>query len=62
MVILLLPLIIIIIIMLLKRTGTVGNQRTNGDHRDSSIVEIGQNTQHSLGDLRRLAVMSLKIL
>ena len=38
------------------RTGGLGNCRTNGDHPNYSIVEIGQNTKKSPGDLRRLAV------
>ena len=36
--------------------GGLGNKRTNGDHRSNSIVEIGQNTEVSPGDLRRIAV------
>ena len=28
----------------------------SGDHRDYSIIKIGQNSQKSPGDLRRLAV------
>ena len=36
-------------------TGRVGNWRSNLDHPDYSIVEISQNTEKSLGDLRRLA-------
>ena len=38
-----------------KRTGRVGNHRTNRDHQDNGIVEIGQNTEKSPGDLRRIA-------
>ena len=34
----------------------VGNRRTNRDHPNDSIVEIGQNTEKSPGDLRRLTV------
>ena len=34
----------------------VGNRRTNQDYPDYSIVKIGQNTQESPGDLKRLAV------
>ena len=33
-------------------TGGIGNNRTNGDHPNYSIVEIGQNT----GNLRRFAI------
>ena len=34
----------------------MGNRRTNRDHPNYSIVEIGQNIEKSLGDLKRLAV------
>ena len=37
-------------------TGRLRNKRTSGDHPNYSIVEIGQNTKKSPGDLRRLAV------
>ena len=37
-------------------TGGFGNKTTSGDHPNYSIVEIGQNTEKSPGDLRRLAV------
>ena len=36
-----------------KRTGGLRNKRTDGDHLNYSIVEIGQNTEKSPGDLRR---------
>ncbi len=38
--------------------GTCGddNKRMNGNYPDDSIVNIGQNTEKSPGDLRRLAV------
>ena len=36
--------------------GGLGNKRTSGDHSNFSIIEIGQNTKKSPGDLRRLAV------
>ena len=38
-----------------KRSREVGNWRTNGDHLNYSIVEVGQNTEKSPGDLRRLS-------
>ena len=38
------------------RTGGLGNKRTSEDQPNYSIVEIGQNTEKSPGDLRRLAV------
>ena len=31
-----------------------GNKKTNRDHPDYSIIKIGQNTEKSPGDLRRL--------
>ena len=34
----------------------LGSWRTGGDHPNESIIENGQNTEKSLGDLRRLAV------
>ena len=37
-------------------TGGIRNNRTSGDHPNYSIVEIGQNTKKSPGDLRRLVV------
>ena len=37
-------------------TGGLGNKRTSGDHLNYNIVEIGQNTEKSPGDLKRLAV------
>ena len=39
-----------------KGTGGVGSGWTNGDHPNNNIIENGQNTEKSLGDLRRLAV------
>ena len=39
-----------------KGTRGLGNKRTSGDHPNYSIIEIGQNTKKSPGDLRRLAV------
>ena len=39
-----------------KSTGRLRNQRTNGDDPNYSIINIGQNTEKSPGDLRRLAV------
>ena len=38
-------------------TGTRGlGYKTSGDHPNYSLVEIGQNTEKSPGDLRRIAV------
>ena len=32
----------------------LGNKRTSGNHPDYSIMKIGQNTEKSSGDLKRL--------
>ena len=40
-----------------KETGRFRNQRTSGNHPDYSIITIGQNTEQSPGDLRRLTVI-----
>ena len=39
-----------------KGAGTVGNQRTNRDHPNYSIVKIGQNTEKDPQHLKRLFV------
>ena len=39
-----------------KGTGGLGNKRMSGDHPNDYIIEIGQNTEKSPGDLRRLVV------
>ena len=39
-----------------KETGRVWNRVTNKDYPDYNIITIGQNTEKSPGDLRRLAV------
>ena len=41
---------------LLKGTGGLGGWGTGGDHPNDSIIENGQNTEKSPGDLGRLAV------
>ena len=41
---------------LLKRPGGFGSWRTGRDYPNDSIIENGQNTKKSPGDLRRLAV------
>ena len=41
-----------------RGTGGFGNEKMSGDHPNYSIVEIGQNTEKSPGDLRRLACHS----
>ena len=39
-----------------KGTGGLGKKRTSGDHPNHSLIENGQNTEKSPGDLGRLAV------
>ena len=45
--------IIVIIIRIGTRTGGLGNLRMGGNCQNYSIVEIGQNTEESHGDLKR---------
>ena len=40
-------------------TGGLANKRMRGNHSNYSIIQIGQNTEKSLGDLRRLAVTQI---
>ena len=42
-------------------TGKFENKRTSGDQPDYSIIKIGQNTEKSTGDLRRLAVTETQV-
>ena len=44
---------------MIKRPGGLGSWRTSGDHPNDSIIENGQNTEKSPGDLRRLAVSQI---
>ena len=44
-----------------KETGGLGNMRRNGDHPNYYIIEIGQNTEKSPGDLRRLSVTQTSV-
>ena len=39
-----------------KGTGGLGGWRTSGDHPNYNFIENGENTEKSLGDLRRLGV------
>ena len=41
---------------IIKGTGRLGNKRTSRDHPNYSIIENGQNTEKSPGNLRRLVV------
>ena len=43
-----------------KESGGIGNKKTSGDYPNYSTIEIGQNTEKSSGDLRRLAVTQLQ--
>ena len=43
-------------IRITKGTGGLGISRTSGDHSNNNIIENGQTTKKSPGDLRRLAV------
>ena len=40
----------------IKRPGVLRSWRTGRDYPNNSIIKIGQNTEKSPGDLRRLAV------
>ena len=42
--------------MSIKRTGRLGNKKPSRGHSNCSIIENDQNTEKSLGDLRKLAV------
>ena len=42
--------------MIDKKTGGFRNNEPIGDHPNYSIIKIGQNTEKSSGDLKRLAV------
>ena len=39
-----------------KETQGLANKRTSGDHPNYCIIEIGQNTEKSTGDLKSLIV------
>ena len=41
---------------LIEGSGGFGNKRTRTDHPNYRIINIGQNTEKSPGDLKRLAV------
>ena len=45
-----------------KGTGGLGSWRTSGDHPNYYIIENGQNTEKSPGDLRRLAVTQIPVI
>ena len=39
-----------------KEFGRLGNKKTSVDYPNDSIIKIGQNSEESSGDLRKLAV------
>ena len=41
--------------------GKLGNKRTSGDNPNCSIFKICQNTEKSLGNLRRLVVTQTRV-
>ena len=41
---------------MIKGTGELGSRQTSGDHPNYNIIENGQNTEKSTGDLIRLAI------
>ena len=47
--------------MITKGTGGLGSWRPSGDHLNYNIIENGQNTGKSPGDLRRLAVTKIPV-
>ena len=46
---------------IIKGTGEFGNKRTNEDHPNYYIIEIGQNTEKSPGKLMRLTVTQTSV-
>ena len=47
---------VMIVAILIGAFGRLGSWRTSGDNPNDSIIENGQNTEKSRGDLRRLAI------
>ena len=52
---------VILIIIGALGTGRLGNTRTIVDHPDYWMINIGQNTDKSVGDLTRLAVFQTPV-
>ena len=46
---------------IIKHTGGLGNNRTNGDYINSYIIKTGDNAEESSGNLRRLAVTQISV-
>ena len=44
-----------------RETGRFGNKRTSGDRPEYSIIKIGQESEKSPGELRRLAVTQTSV-
>ena len=44
-----------------KRIGGLGNKKSSGDHPNYCIIEIGQNTEKSPGDLKRVSVTQISV-
>ena len=44
-----------------KEIGGLGNKRTSRDHQNYCIIKIGQYTEKSPGDLRRLVVTQIPV-
>ena len=42
-------------------TEWLGNKRMSGEHPNYRIVEIGQNTEESPGDPRRLSIIQMPV-
>ena len=43
------------------KTGGHGNQMRSGDYPNYSIIKIGQNTEKSPGDMRRLSIIQIPV-
>ena len=48
--------VLIVPIVIIKGPGRFGIRGPSGDNPNNSIIENGQNTEKSSGDLRRLAI------
>ena len=47
---------------IIKGTRVLGGRKTSGDHPNNNIIENGQNTDKSPGDLRRHAVTQTPVI
>ena len=48
--------------MIIKETGGLGSWQSSGDHPNDCIIENGQNTERSPGDVSRLAVTQTPVI